>query len=158
MDALAKSCSHARVLVAEDEAIVSMLIEHELGRAGLDMIGPFATCADVSRWLASDTPDIAVLDHELRDGPCTDVAIELRRRGVPFVALTGSNPADLPDLLRNAPRIPKPDSLERLAGLVAALLRGGPSRDDGAEKLGRNCHAKDALPTTCVNGVRFPRR
>jgi DNA-binding response OmpR family regulator len=138
MDALARPYSHARVLVAEDEAIVSMLIEHELTQAGFDMIGPFATCADVSRWLASDTPDIAVLDHELRDGPCTGVAVELYRRGVPFVALTGSNPADLPDLLRNAPRIAKPDSLERLGDVVTALLRD--------------------RPVVRVNGVRFPRR
>jgi DNA-binding response OmpR family regulator len=157
MDALAKSAPHPRVLVAEDEALVSMLIEHELTQAGFEIIGPFATCADVSRWLASDTPDVAVFDHELRDGPCTDVAIELCRRGVPFVALTGSNPADLPDLMRNAPRIPKPDSLERLAGVVAALLRDRAARDETAGKLGGHC-LKDAFTTAGVNGVRFPRR
>ena len=135
-----------------------MLIEDELARAGFEVIGPFATCAAASRWLASDTPDIAVLDHELRDGPCTDVASELCRRGVPFVVLTGSNPADLPDLIRNAPRIHKPDSLERLPDVAAALLRGRQVRDEMAGKRGRDCHPKDALSTVHVNGVRFPRR
>jgi DNA-binding response OmpR family regulator len=158
MDALAKPHFHPRVLVAEDEAIVSMLIEDELARAGFEIIGPFPTCAAVSRWLASDTPDIAVLDHELRDGPCTDAANELGRRGVPFVVLTGSNPADLPDLIRNAPRIPKPDSLERLGAVAAALLRGGQVRNEMAGKLSRECPPKDARPTFHVNGVRFPRR
>jgi hypothetical protein len=76
---------------------------------------------------------------------------------VPFVALTGSNPADLPDLMRNAPRIPKPDSLERLAGVVAALLRDRAARDETAGKLGGHC-LKDAFTTAGVNGVRFPRR
>lgn len=33
-----------RVLVAEDEALVSMYIEDELARAGFVSVGPFATC------------------------------------------------------------------------------------------------------------------
>ena len=123
MDARPERSSRPRVLVAEDEALVSMLIEDELSRAAFEIIGPFAACADASEWLASDTPEVAVLDHELRDGPCTDVAIELRRRGVPFLMLTGSDPADLPEVMREGPRITKPDSMERLPQVLARMLR-----------------------------------
>jgi DNA-binding response OmpR family regulator len=87
----------------EDDAIVGMMIEAELGDAGYTVVGPFATCASASDWLASHTPDAAVLDHTLRDGPCTDVAMELRRRGVPIVVLTGADQNKLPDVLKDAP-------------------------------------------------------
>jgi DNA-binding response OmpR family regulator len=112
-----------RVLVAEDEALVSMLIEVELADAGFQVIGPFATCADASVWLASDTPDIALLDHALRDGPCTDVALELRRRGVPFIALTGANLDELPDAFRGAPYLEKPVGTVDLPKLLTRVIR-----------------------------------
>lgn len=112
---------HKRVLLAEDQALISMFIEDQLADAGFEIVGPFATCADASHWLASNTPDLAVLDHELRDGPCTDVAIELRRRGVPFLALTGSRPEELPEPFRGVPILQKPDSMERLPAMLEAL-------------------------------------
>jgi DNA-binding response OmpR family regulator len=104
-----------RVLVAEDEAIVAMFIEAELGDAGYEVIGAFSTCAEASHWLDSDTPDIALLDHGLKDGPCTDVALELRRRGIPIIALTGSDRGEQPEVFREAPYLGKP--------IDAALLR-----------------------------------
>lgn len=114
--------SSKRVLVAENEALVSMLIEDELTDAGFVVVGPFDSCVDAAQWLKSNTPDVAILDHELRDGPCTEVAIELRRRGVPFVALTGSLPETLPEVLREAPKLLKPDGLDRLPVILEALL------------------------------------
>ena len=115
-----------RVLVAEDEALIGMMIEDELAQAGFEIVGPFATCADASHWLSTDTPDVAVLDHELRDGPCTDVAVELRRRGVRFAALTGSDRSKLPDVFLTAPHLTKPDSMERLPAILASLLVNAP--------------------------------
>ncbi len=121
---IVKSLPPRRVLVAEDEALVSMLIEEELTEAGYAVAGPFATCADAFAWLSLNSPDLAVLDHELRDGPCTDIASELRLRGIPFLALTGSRPEDLPAVLREAPTIMKPDGLGRLPGVLEAMLVG----------------------------------
>lgn len=111
-----------RVLVAEDEALVAMLIEVELGDAGYEVIGPFATCADASHWLASDTPDAALLDHTLKDGPCTDVALELQRRSIPFIALTGSDREELPGAFRDAPYLEKPVDAALLPKLLTRIL------------------------------------
>lgn len=110
------------VLLAEDEALISMLIEDELIAAGFEVAGPFTTCAAASHWLDSNTPDVAILDHQLADGPCTHVAVELRRRGVPFVTVSASSPSDMPDVMRNAPGLTKPDSMQRLPGLLRSLL------------------------------------
>jgi len=113
--------SNIRVLVAEDEALVSMLIEAELTDAGYSLIGPFTNCKAALDWLANDTPDLGILDPGLRDGPCTEVALEMRRRNVPFLVLSGSMPEALPQELRQAPRIMKPSGLEMLASALAAL-------------------------------------
>ncbi len=112
------------MLVAEDEALVSMLIEEELSEAGFRVVGPFRTCAGASAWLERNTPDIATIDYQLADGPCTDLAAELRRRGVPFVLLTGLPPEDMPEPFRGAPMFQKPSSLDKLSETLAGLLPG----------------------------------
>ena len=105
-----------------------MLVEHELTQAGYSVIGPFATCAEAEAWLVTETPDAAVLDVKLREGPCTEVAIELSRRAVPFVVFSGSNPKNVPMEMRHAPLIPKPSNLDRLAPIVADLLARAAAR------------------------------
>jgi DNA-binding response OmpR family regulator len=120
-----------RVLVAEDEALVAMFIEAELDDAGYEVIGAFSTYVEASAWLDSDTPDIALLDHTLRDGPCTDIALELRRRGIPFIALTGSDQGELPEAFRDAPYLEKPVDAAFLPRMMARILsawQAAPSR------------------------------
>ncbi len=40
--------------------------------------------------------------------------VELQRRRVPFLVLSGETADGLPEILRDAPRVPKPSSLEKL--------------------------------------------
>jgi AmiR/NasT family two-component response regulator len=120
-----------RVLIAEDEALVSMLIEAELADAGFVVVGPFATCAETRGWLETDTPDVAVLDHGLRDGPCTDAAEILVSRGVPFVALSGTDRDEIPPVMRAAPFLEKPSDLSRLPRLLSDLIGRGNSGASG---------------------------
>ncbi len=44
--------------------------------------GPFALCADALRALNKSVLDAAVLDAVLKDGPCSELAHELKRRDV----------------------------------------------------------------------------
>ena len=73
------------VLILEDEAIIALNFQDELQDAGYRVGGPFTTCADALFWLQTNTPDVAVLDTILNDGPCGDIARELAGREVPFV-------------------------------------------------------------------------
>lgn len=76
-----------------------------------------------SFWLVEDgNSGHALLDYELQDGPCTDVAVELTRRGVPFVVITGSKFWDLSEVMREAPRVEKPNSMEQLPALLTSVL------------------------------------
>jgi DNA-binding response OmpR family regulator len=80
------------VLLAEDEAIIAIELEATLSEAGFAVAGPFATCAQAEAWLRSGAPDAAILDHELKDGPCDALIADLARRGVPTIVFTGDAP------------------------------------------------------------------
>ena len=81
--------SRLLVLVLEDEALIGLNLRDDLQDAGYRVEGPFTTCAAALSWLETATPDTAVLDAALKDGPCRAIAQELTRRKVPFLIYSG---------------------------------------------------------------------
>jgi DNA-binding response OmpR family regulator len=77
------------VLVLEDEALIALDLQDELQDAGHEVAGPFTACSAALEWLRTATPDLAILDATLNDGSCHIVAVELSRRGVPFLIYSG---------------------------------------------------------------------
>ncbi|EIM30844.1 response regulator [Microvirga lotononidis] len=77
------------VLVLEDEALIALNLQDELQDAGYGVAGPFVTCAAALEWLGTNSPNTAILDATLKDGPCREVALELSRREVPFLIYSG---------------------------------------------------------------------
>lgn len=84
------------VLLAEDEAIIAIELEEGLREAGFAVAGPFATCAQAEAWLEDGQPEAAILDHELKDGPCDSLIADLSRRGVPIIVFTGHDAPPVP--------------------------------------------------------------
>jgi DNA-binding response OmpR family regulator len=110
------------VLVAEDEALISVLLSDDLSDAGYLVAGPFSCSADALAWLAANKPDVAILDYMLRDGPCTALAAALRTGGVPFIVFSAYRPArDVPLELQGVPWFDKPVSAETLFAALATL-------------------------------------
>jgi DNA-binding response OmpR family regulator len=110
-----------RILLVEDQALVSMLVEEELTEAGYTVVGPFSTCAAALNWLRDDTPDLAILDLQLRDGPATELARELQRRKVGFAVFSGAMKAEAAQIFQQAPWIEKPSCLAQLKAVLATL-------------------------------------
>jgi DNA-binding response OmpR family regulator len=81
--------SRQLVLVLEDEALIALNVQDELQDAGYEVAGPFSTCSAALEWLQTTTPDMAILDAALKDGPCREIALELSRREVPFLIYSG---------------------------------------------------------------------
>jgi DNA-binding response OmpR family regulator len=81
--------SRQLVLVLEDEALIALNVQDELQDAGYEVAGPFSTCSAALEWLQTTTPDMAILDATLKDGPCREIALELSRREVPFLIYSG---------------------------------------------------------------------
>ncbi len=109
------------VLVVEDEFLIAMDLALLLRRHGWRVLGPAATVDQTLRLLQGETPDVALLDINLRGEPVTPVAAELRARGVPFVLASAYHvPAQAAAALAGAPAVGKPTDERRL---LAALAR-----------------------------------
>ena len=118
----ASSAIARRILVAEDEALISVILSGDLRDEGYVIAGPFSRCHDALAWLAAETPDVAIIDYMLRDGPCTRLTRALRERGVPFVIFSGyARDPNSESELSNVPWFDKPASLEALLDALAAL-------------------------------------
>src|SRR5689334_2800092 len=93
-----RSCSARTVLVGERgpfrhdpggplarPAGIAMDLERLLEGHGFRVLGPATTVAGALHLLGGETPDVALLDVNLRGEMVTLVAEALRARGVPFV-------------------------------------------------------------------------
>ena len=95
------SLAGVRVLVAEDEAFVSMIIEEILAEQQSVLIGPFANLEPAFEAARSADIDIALLDVNLKGIMVYPVAEALNARRIPFLLLSGYGaeavPADRPE-------------------------------------------------------------
>ncbi len=121
----AAGLSGKRVLVVEDEALVSMLVEDELRDAGATVLGPAACVADALRLVEAAAADggisAAVLDINLDGRRVEPVADRLAALGVPFAFATGYGEGRDAGGHGAAPVVEKPFDRERLVATVAAL-------------------------------------
>jgi CheY-like chemotaxis protein len=78
-----------RVMVAEDELLVAMLIEDVLADAGCLLVGPFSNVSDALAAARDAMIDIALLDVNLRGQKIYPAAEALAARGIPFLLLSG---------------------------------------------------------------------
>ncbi len=110
-------------MVVEDEAIIAMSLEDGLSDKGFRVVGPFSACAAALAALETSTPDLAILDAVLSDGPCLELARALRDRGVPFMIYSGADAFDehAPEL-DGVPRVEKPSSLETVLKAAVSLV------------------------------------
>ncbi|MDQ0466582.1 PAS domain S-box-containing protein [Caulobacter ginsengisoli] len=91
----ATPAQNGRVLVVEDDALVAMDLCEQLAALGWEIIGPATTLEEAAQLLAaSPTPDIAVLDVNLRGRLVYPLADQLRSRGVPLIFCTGYEQID----------------------------------------------------------------
>ena len=112
-----------RVLVVEDEYYLADDLRRELEGAGAVILGPVSTVARALAALDGDeTPDVAVLDINLRDETVWPVAEALEARGIGFVFATGYGEDILPTRFRNVPFFRKPVDFK---ALIAARRRSG---------------------------------
>ena len=113
--------SGLRVLVVEDEMMVSMLIEDMLTDLGCTVIGPAAQLDEAMELAAKGGIDCAVLDVNLGGQPIFPLADYLRQQGAPFAFATGYGDAGLREADRGAPVLQKPFRESDLARVLGEL-------------------------------------
>jgi DNA-binding response OmpR family regulator len=113
-----------RVLVVEDEMLVSMLVEDMLADFGCSVIGP-APDLDSAMALASSAEiDAALLDVNVAGRAIFPVADALKARGVPFAFASGYGAAGVEGDHRGAPVLQKPFRQIDLERALTSLVSG----------------------------------
>ncbi|GJE54110.1 MULTISPECIES: response regulator [Methylobacterium] len=100
----------ARVLVVEDEAAISMLLEDMLFDFGCEIVGPAARLATALEMAQKETFVVAILDVNVAGEPIYPVAEAIVQRGLPLVFSTGYGGAGIREPFRDRPVVQKPFS------------------------------------------------
>jgi DNA-binding response OmpR family regulator len=98
-----------RVLVVEDDFLVSLTTTDFLEGIGCEVVGPAACIATALQLAQSEALDAAILDINIGGEMIWPVAEELRRRNVPFLFLSAYHHHSVsPDIFTAAPHLEKP--------------------------------------------------
>lgn len=115
-----------RVLVVEDEAMISMLLEDMLLDLGAETVGPAARLDQALLLALQADFDVGLLDINVDGRVVYPVADVLRHREIPFIFATGYDERDLPQRFVGRPVLTKPFSYEALAGMLRNALSTSP--------------------------------
>lgn len=115
-----------RVLIVEDEIMITMMMEDLLTDLGCEIVGPAADVAAALALIDGQAVSLALLDLNLGHGETGyPVADALAARNIPFAFVTGSGADVLRDPHRGRPTLAKPFRLETLEQLVLTLANRG---------------------------------
>ena len=110
-----------RILVVEDEAFIAVDLAWQLTEAGFEVVGPAAGTAEALALIDRPGCDAAILDVNLRHESSEVVAIELTRRSVPFITLSGYSSDQHAPAFKDAPFLMKPVRYNLLAAELQRL-------------------------------------
>lgn len=113
------------ILVVEDEALATMMLEAMLAEVGCEIAAVAATVAEALAGIgACERISAAILDVNLNGEKVFPVANALLRRDIPFVFSTGYGPADLARRYPRAGLLFKPYDLDDLSQALDDLEVG----------------------------------
>lgn len=122
-----------RILIVEDEFLVSLQLESDLRAAGYATLGPYIKLEAAMEAARDEHLDLALLDVNVNGERVFPLADELASRKTPFIFLSGYLPSDLPERYKDAPQISKPYDPAALMTKISKTL----SRRAGAAGQGK---------------------
>jgi CheY-like chemotaxis protein len=112
-----------KVLLVEDETLVSFLLEDMLHELGCAAVWHAGGVNDALAILRTQKPDVAILDVNLGRELVYPLADHLDRIGIPYVFATGYGSAGLPAPWNRHPVLQKPFPRDTLASVMWSALR-----------------------------------
>ncbi|SEI01299.1 response regulator [Tardiphaga sp. OK245] len=110
------------ILLVEDSWQLGNAMKRLLRLLGADVSGPAATIADAERLIAEDTPDVGIIDINLRDGErSNDLIDRLHELCIPVLVVTGYSTVSLPPGKAEA-ILTKPVRAETLLATLRPIL------------------------------------
>ncbi|MBP6391413.1 MAG: response regulator [Flavobacteriales bacterium] len=117
-----------KVLIIEDEAIISFGYRLQIERMGFEVIGVARSSAEAEALIALERPDLMIMDVYLK-GPKTglELAQEIHAKDpIPVVFLTASTKPEVVEAIRalkDAQYLAKPISSDGLSDVLERFLR-----------------------------------
>jgi CheY-like chemotaxis protein len=119
LDSLLKG---ARILVVEDDWLISTLLADVLTDRGCEVVGPVSSVAGALVLAAGEAIDAALLDLNVKGEVSYPVARTLAERGIPFAFLTGYVAGKISETYRERPMLQKPFRVENLVQVLEEIL------------------------------------
>jgi CheY-like chemotaxis protein len=110
-----------RVLVVEDEVMISTLVEDMVTELGHSVAGHAASLEEAAGLAEGGDFDVALLDVNLQGQTVESVAATLARLGKPFVFTTGYGERVIPPEFKDRPMLPKPYQIEQLDEILSRV-------------------------------------
>jgi CheY-like chemotaxis protein len=111
-----------RILVLDDEPMISMMVQDWLTELDCETVGPAHTVRSALDFVDAVVLDGALLDVSLGNEECYSVADALHDHGVPFAFATGYGDNGLPDRFKDSLILSKPFDFEAVRGIIGKLL------------------------------------
>jgi PAS domain S-box-containing protein len=121
---VATSPDDKRVLLVEDEPLVSMMLADMLSAFGHNVDGPYSRFNDAMLAAKSNNLQAGILDVNLGGEKTYAVAEILTNRKIPFAFVTGYGPDSVVSAFAHAPVLQKPIEAAKLHALLQQIVRG----------------------------------
>ena len=110
-----------RILIIEDQILISMDLEEIVNNCGSIPVGPAHTISEALRFVSENEFDAAILDINIDGDMVFSVADRLSILKKPFIFITGYTTDDFPDLYPGVPIVAKPFSRKGLSAAIAEI-------------------------------------
>lgn len=110
------------ILVVEDDVLVGHDLRAFLEGAGAAVVGPVGSVGEACSIAREQGLQGAVLDVRMFNETASPVAVELTKRSIPFIVVSGYAPDEIPPAMRDAAYLAKPVPRLELIGLASALF------------------------------------
>ncbi len=112
----------AKILLVEDEMLITMLLEDILEELGCQVVGSAVNVRQAGDLASQASADAAILDVNLGGDPVFPVAEQLAARQIPFIFASGYGSATLPDKWQAHPTLPKPFTADQVEAVLKQVL------------------------------------
>jgi len=123
------------VLIVDDDAMLALDLVDSLEAAGYEIIGPAANVAQALDLVRQHDLCLAILDINLSAETSEPVAQSLRRRGVPFICISGYSRSQHPIVFQDCPFLSKP---VHVPALLREIARAKAAVRRAAQAHGKN--------------------
>jgi two-component sensor histidine kinase/DNA-binding response OmpR family regulator len=120
---VASDSDDKRVLLVEDEPLVSMMLADMLSAFGHKVDGPYSRFSDAIMAAKSNNLQAGILDVNLGGEKTYAVADILTDRKIPFAFVTGYGPDSIVSAFAHAPVLQKPIEAAKLHALLQQIVR-----------------------------------